>query len=96
MPESDAHQVTAYHPKLTTIHVTRKCHVIQVAQRPKDESRGRRLGSRAFYYLKDFVSSSQNGDHPEKNLAKSGYILDLKVGKTKKKQNTENRILAIE
>ncbi len=89
MRESDAHEVTsyvtAYRPKLMTIHVTRKCHVIQTAQRPKDEARGRRLGSRAFY-LKDFVSSSQNSDHPEKNLAKSGYRIDLKVGKTKKKR----------
>jgi hypothetical protein len=91
MPESDAHQVTAYRHNLTTIHVTRKCHVIQTAQRPKkDERRGGRLGSRTFY-LKDFVSSSQNGDHPENILAKSGYRLDLKVGKTqtKKTQKTE-------
>jgi hypothetical protein len=74
MHESDAHKVTAYRPKLTTIHVTRKCHVIQTAQRPKDEARGRRLGSRGFY-LKEFVSSSQNGDHLANNLAKYGYIL---------------------
>jgi hypothetical protein len=57
-----------------------------MAQRPKDEARGRRLGSRAFY-LNDFVSSSQDGDHPEKNLAKSGYRIDLKVGKTKKRKH---------
>ncbi len=94
MRESDAHQVTAYRPKLTTIHVTRKCHVIQTAQRPKkDEPRGGRLGSRAFY-LKDFVSSSQNGDHPENIFAKYGYRIDLKVGKTQKKKNQKNRILA--
>jgi hypothetical protein len=48
MHESDAHQVTAYRPKLTTIHVTRKCHVIQMAQRPKDEARGHRLGIQGF------------------------------------------------
>jgi hypothetical protein len=27
---------------------------------------------------------SQSGDHPESNLAKFSYILDTKVGKTKK------------
>jgi len=91
MRESDAHQVTAYRPKLTTIHVTRKCHVIQTAQRPKkDEPRGGRLGSRAFY-LKDFVSSSQNGDHPENIFAKYGYRIDLKVGKTQKKKNQKKQ-----
>jgi hypothetical protein len=26
---------------------------------------------------------SQSGDHPEKNLAKFGYILDMKIGKRK-------------
>jgi hypothetical protein len=26
----------------------------------------------------------QNGDHPENNLAKFGYILDMKVGKKQK------------
>jgi hypothetical protein len=30
---------------------------------------------------------SQNGDHPESNLAKSGYNLDMKVGKKKEKEN---------
>jgi hypothetical protein len=53
------------------------------------------LESRAFY-LKDFVSSSQNGDHPEKFLAKSGYRIDLKVGETKKrkhkKENSGSRL----
>jgi hypothetical protein len=27
------------------------------------------------------LSSSQSGDHPKNNLAKFGYILDMKVGK---------------
>jgi hypothetical protein len=27
------------------------------------------------------LSSSQSGDHPKSNLAKFGYILDMKVGK---------------
>jgi hypothetical protein len=29
------------------------------------------------------LSCNQNGDHPENNLAKSGYMLDMKVGKKK-------------
>jgi hypothetical protein len=28
---------------------------------------------------------NQSGNHPENNLAKFGYILDMKVGKKKKK-----------
>jgi hypothetical protein len=30
---------------------------------------------------------SQNGDHPESNLAKSGYNLDMKVEKKERKES---------
>jgi hypothetical protein len=40
-------------------------------------------------FLLRILRFSQNGDHPENNLAKFGYIIDSKVGKkkTKKKKN---------
>jgi hypothetical protein len=31
----------------------------------------------------EFVNCSQSGDHPETNLAKFGYILDMKVEKNR-------------
>jgi hypothetical protein len=31
----------------------------------------------------EFLNCSQSGDHPETNLAKFGYILDMKVGKNR-------------
>jgi hypothetical protein len=33
------------------------------------------------------LACRQSGDHSENNLAKFGYILDMKVGKKKEREN---------
>jgi hypothetical protein len=38
------------------------------------------------FHLVRILCCSQSGNHPENNLAKFGYILDMKVGKQKRKK----------
>ncbi len=51
-----------------------------------------RMGLEALGFLLRILWCIQSGYHPENNLAKFGYILDMKLGE-RKKERKKNRIL---
>jgi hypothetical protein len=50
------------------------------------------MGLEALGFLLRILWCIQSGYHPENNLAKFGYILDMKLGE-RKKERKKNRIL---